>query len=964
MVRSRLFLILSALLSLWADVAQGQGFRKIYGIPRAQFRDVVETADGSFFLAGISGQQPALFQLADRVGNPIWSYAMNLGGAEPVAACQVSDGGFVVLAEHFADGSGSGPLRNLLLKISPAGTVQWQTPLTNDNMENGAADLVALPDGGAVVLSSVRTDFFNQNAKLLKINADGSPAWSSEFGLPDADEFAVRLLADSDGGFTVGGYGTYGAAGEGISDLFLAKTDANGTLLWLKNYPKPATQFARDLLRAADGGIVLLGETQQADPNQVVVLKTDAAGNELWFTAFHPSPRGPEVSPLLVFNAVAQDGAGQLHVPILLYDFTSPLGGVDSSFLVRLSPGGEVLSKKGSRREDNTRQIIHTQDDKLALTGSVGPKGSFQFSAYLSRLDLEGELYGNFINGSLYRDLNDDCLRQPNEPALPNFSVRGKNAAGETFFTQTNAAGDYSLLVSEGTFDITAEALFGLAENWGACDTPAVAVAGLNVAVNAPAIGVRSLSTCPQMMLTLGAGILRRCFTARFLVNYCNAGAADASGTYVVLTADPNLEFLSSSLPLSGQVGQEFRFDLGNAVPGECGSFSADFKVACDVPLGAVLCMEAHIFPDTFCPPPGAADWDGSRLAVDGACDGEVKFTLKNVGLSDMSEAVEYVIIEDQIIFMQSAVQLGAGKDTVLSIAGTPNGKSYHLSTEQTKGYPGKSSPSATVQGCGGGGGENLLLQLPQNQDDYTATYCAEVRGSFDPNDKQGFPTGWQEQHLIEKNQPLDYLIRFQNTGNDTAFLVVLRDTLSPLLAAGTVRPGPGSHPYQFDLSDEGVLTFRFPNILLPDSNVNEVASHGYVRFRVEQQPDLPLGSRIENRAAIYFDFNEAVITNTTFHTIGERLLSFAVDRPTDLLGLNVRPNPMTDEAIFRFQTPPASGADLRLALSDATGRIVRDEMFTLPEHRFQRRGLPPGLYFFSVKKDGAVVASGRVVVR
>jgi len=959
MVHSRL-LLLSALLFFWASAAQGQGFRKIYGINNAQFRDVVETADGSFFLAGTSGQQPALFQLTDRVGNPIWSYTMNLGGAKPMAACQVADGGFAVLAEYFNDGTG---YRNLVIKVSPAGTVQWQTPVLNDNMENGGADLVAMPDGGVVVLSSVRTDFFNQNAKLLKINADGSPGWSSEFGLPNADEFAVRLLADADGGFTVGGFGTYGAAGQGIADLFLAKTDASGTLLWQKNYPKPATQFARDLLRATDGGIVLLGETQQADPNQAVVLKTDAAGNELWFTAFHPSPRGPEASPLLVFNALAQDNAGQLHVPILLYDFNSISAGVDSSFLVRLSPGGQLVAQKGFHLEDDTRQIIHTQDDKLVLAGSTGMKNWPTTSAYLSKLNLEGELYGNFIRGTLYHDLNDDCLQQPSEPVLPNFSVRAENAAGEVFFTQTDPTGGYSLVVSEGTFDLTAEPLFGLTENWGACDTPAVTVAGLNVTANAPTIGIRSLSTCPQMDVELSAGILRRCFTARFIVNYCNAGAADASESYVVLTADPNLEFLSSSLPLTSQVGQEFRFDLGNAVPGECGSFNADFKVGCNTPLGAVICMDAHIFPDTFCPPPSTADWDGSYLVADGACDGEVKFILKNVGHNDMSEAVEYVIIEDQIIFMQSMVQLDADEDTTITVIGTPNGKSYYLGTEQAKGYPGKSRPSATVQGCGGNGGENLLLQMPQDQGDYMATYCAEVRGSFDPNDKQGFPMGWQEQHLIEKNQALDYLIRFQNTGNDTAFLVVLRDTLSPLLAAGTVRPGPSSHPYQFDLSGDGVLTFRFPNILLPDSNVNEVASHGYVRFRVEQQPDLPLGSRIENRAAIYFDFNEAVITNTTFHTIGERLLSFTVDRPADLVGLSIVPNPMSDEAIFRLQTP-ITGADLRLALFDATGRIVRDEMFAQPEYRFQRRGLLPGMYFFAVKKDGAVVASGRVVVR
>lgn len=55
---------------------------------------------------------------------------------------------------------------------------------------------------------------------------------------------------------------------------------------------------------------------------------------------------------------------------------------------------------------------------------------------------------------------------------------------------------------------------------------------------------------------------------------------------------------------------------------------------------------------------------------------------------------------------------------------------------------------------------------------------------------------------------------------------------------------------------------------MLPDSNVNEAASHGFTSFRVKQVPNLPVGTLIENSAAIYFDFNAPVITNTSWHTI------------------------------------------------------------------------------------------------
>lgn len=953
---SNLFAALIFLLA--ATTSWGQGFRKVYDIPQSKFNDVVETIDGSFFLAGSSETQPAWFQLTDHIGNPIWSFGYDLGGAEAVAACQVNDGGFVVLTEYFND---QGDFKNLVVKISPAGTLQWQTLVTNINMENGSADLVSSSDGGAMLVGNVRPNFYNQDVQLQKINADGSLGWTTTLGAPNADEFAVRLLADADGGFTVGGWGTYGAAGEGISDFFLAKTNANGALQWLKSYPKPATQLAYDLIRTNDGGLALLGESQQTDPIQITLLKTNAAGAEQWYKQFHPRPQGSDLSPLLLFNSLAEDHAGQLYIPISLYELDVK---TDSSFLAIFSPNGQLDALKAYNSEDRTIQIIQTHDNKLALTGCVGAFPSPTQRAFLSRVDLTGDLYGNKLTGTLYHDLNDNCTKEANEPMLPNFSVRAANAAGDVFFTQTDATGSYSMFVSEGDFSLTAKPLFGAEEIWSPCDTPTVPVTGLNTTFFAPDIGIRSLTSCPQLNVEMGAGLLRRCFTTRFTAQYCNTGTATATDAYVVLTMDPLLEYQSSSLPLASQNGQELRFELGNLAAGDCGTLTADFKVACNTPLGSVLCTEAQVFPDSLCPPVGSQPWDGSHIAVQGACDGAVRFKVRNNGASNMSESVDYVIIEDLIMVMKGKIQLDAGKDSTLVVPGTPNGKSYYLRMDQAKGYPANSSPSATVQGCGGSGGENLLMQLPQNQGEPTrAIYCDQAIGSFDPNDKRGFPLGWKEEHYIERNQELEYMIRFQNTGNDTAFLVVVRDSLSHLLDASTVRPGASSHPYTFDLSDDGVLTFRFKDILLPDSNVNEPASHGYVQFRVQQQKDLPLGSRLENRAGIFFDFNEAVITNTAFHTIGERLLTFSVDRPSDLIGLRITPNPVADDAIFQLQKP-LPGADLHLSLFDATGHIVRDEMFAQPEHRFQRRGLLPGMYFFRIQQNGKTVASGKVMVQ
>ena len=51
---------------------------------------------------------------------------------------------------------------------------------------------------------------------------------------------------------------------------------------------------------------------------------------------------------------------------------------------------------------------------------------------------------------------------------------------------------------------------------------------------------------------------------------------------------------------------------------------------------------------------------------------------------------------------------------------------------------------------------------------------------------------------------------------------------------------------------------------MLPDSTVNEEASHGFIRMRAALNRERPEpGDIVENTAAIFFDLNEPIITNT-----------------------------------------------------------------------------------------------------
>lgn len=159
-------------------------------------------------------------------------------------------------------------------------------------------------------------------------------------------------------------------------------------------------------------------------------------------------------------------------------------------------------------------------------------------------------------------------------------------------------------------------------------------------------------------------------------------------------------------------------------------------------------------------------------------------------------------------------------------------------------------------------------------------TVKSTILGSYDPNDKQATPTLTLQDVVGGKN--IDYTIRFQNTGTDTAFNVVIADTLDSKLMATQLQMVGSSHNCKTTVK-ENVVFFEFLNILLPDSNVNKIASNGFVSFRIKPIATITDGAIIPNKAAIYFDYNSPVITKPATTIIQNSL-------PLQLLSLSAIP--------------------------------------------------------------------------
>lgn len=146
---------------------------------------------------------------------------------------------------------------------------------------------------------------------------------------------------------------------------------------------------------------------------------------------------------------------------------------------------------------------------------------------------------------------------------------------------------------------------------------------------------------------------------------------------------------------------------------------------------------------------------------------------------------------------------------------------------------------------------------------DDTALLKQRVQGPYDPNDKTENLAGRISVQQVSTVSYINYLIRFQNTGNDTAFNISIRDTLDQKLDWSSLQMVNSSHAYQLNIKSQNQLTWNFNNIMLVDSNHNENASHGFIAYRIKPKNNLVIGDVIKNTASIYFDYNLPVRTNT-----------------------------------------------------------------------------------------------------
>jgi uncharacterized repeat protein (TIGR01451 family) len=561
------------------------------------------------------------------------------------------------------------------------------------------------------------------------------------------------------------------------------------------------------------------------------------------------------------------------------------------------------------------------------------------------------------LYGYARNDLNINCIADQLEPPLNNWIVRATNQANQVqYFANTDTAGYYQMGLPVGNYLVE---MIPTSQVWTSCAGTLVQINPTDsLQVN---LAAKATYQCPVLQVDLSTPFLRRCMPSTYVLRYCNLGSDTVENAYIDLKLDPFLTYQTSSIPATLIGADTLRFQVGNLIPGACSTISMQVLVSCDAQLGQTHCSEAHIFPDTICWPVNTA-WSGATVAATSVCQGDsLLFVIKNTGNTAMTNALEYIVIEDGILRQSSsAPPLPANGTMIVKVPA--NGSTWRIEANQEVNHPILPNAIVNSEGCTDQStpfstGFINQFSLPDSMP-WLDIDCTENIGSFDPNDKLGIPVGYGNLHYVESNTAIDFLIRFQNTGTDTAFTVIVQDTLDAHFDPATFKVLGYSHPVKSELSDQGMLHFQFDQIMLPDSNINEAASHGFIRYQISPKNTIHLETDVFNQASIFFDFNAPILTNKTQHRYGQDFVSVhLLEADFNLIG-RVQPNPVIDQVQLIWQYD----IDYTLQIIDATGKMMQSQTGQGTSIQLNLSGYQSGIYIIRLVGSDQKIRFAKIV--
>lgn len=250
---------------------------------------VQQTVDGGYIITGYThsfgaGNNDVWLIKTDSNGTEEWSKTFGgLSYDTSRSVQQTSDEGYIIVGGTLSYAVGSGDV--WLIKTDANGTEEWNKTFGGTGLDSGEA-VQQTTDGGYIIIG--RTESYGDGMSdvwLIKTDYNGAEDWNNTFGGTHYDYGWSGKQTKDEGYIIVGRTESYGA---GHGDFWIIKTDGQGFKIWDETFGTFAYESAQSVQQTKDGGYIIAGFTNSygAGWYDIWLIKMDAFGSKEWDQTF------------------------------------------------------------------------------------------------------------------------------------------------------------------------------------------------------------------------------------------------------------------------------------------------------------------------------------------------------------------------------------------------------------------------------------------------------------------------------------------------------------------------------------------------------------------------------------------------------------------------------------------------------------------------------------------------------